>query len=92
MKIYLDEPIEIEFTKIHHTYYGTGYMADHYSSVLSVITPKQVTEPDRQHLEQVIEKLKLHRALYEKHRPDLMHDGLSVSDEAEGVGELQQPS
>jgi len=84
MKIYLDEPITIEFTKIGHTYYGVCYLAEHYSSVLSVLTPKQISEPDRQHVQEVIERLRFHKTLYEKHRPELT--AISVQDAPEGVG------
>lgn len=68
MKIYLDEPIVIDLEKIGHTYEGLKYLIDHYTQVMNIATPQQLNDNDRQHCERMIEKMKLHVALYEKQK------------------------
>lgn len=69
MKIYLEEPIELFGEKIGHTYEGLKHLIDHYTHTLAqAIAQNKISVPDRQHCENLIEKLKLHVALYEKQK------------------------
>jgi len=69
LKIYLENPIELFGEKVGHTYEGLKHLIEHYTHTLAHATAQQIiSEPDRQHCEKLIEKLKLHAALYEKQK------------------------
>lgn len=68
MKIYLENQIELFGEKVGHTYEGLKYLIDHYTQVMNIATPQQLNDNDRQHCQRMIEKFKLHVALYEKQK------------------------
>lgn len=72
MKIYLDEKLTIESSEISHIYQGVIYLVDHYTGILSRITSAQISDVDRQHLQALIQKLKIHQHLYETHGKHLI--------------------
>lgn len=67
MRTYLEEPIYLYGIRIGHTYDGTIELIAHYTNCLDIATPQQMDDQARQHCKIVIENLKQHKALYEKH-------------------------
>lgn len=65
-KVYLESPIEIDGTRIGHTYEGLKYLIDHYTLTMNNATPQQLNIDNRQHCATMIENLRLRVALYEK--------------------------
>lgn len=68
MKVYLDEPIEINGYKIGHTKEGIKYLIDHYEHILKIATPAQLGEKERQHIQfTLLVNLKIHLQQYESY-------------------------
>jgi hypothetical protein len=70
MKIYLDEPITLYGIRVGHTYEGLKYLIDHYEHMLSIARPNQMDDKARAHCQWLIENLKQHLQLYERHQTD----------------------
>jgi len=65
-KIYLDSPIEVDGTKIGHTYEGLKYLIHHYTVSMNNATPQQLNDSNRQYCTMLIANLELRVALYDK--------------------------
>ena len=69
LKIYLDNPIEIEGVKIGLTVQGLHYMRDHYEGILTRALNEQLGDNERKHLRKIIDDYTFHIALYERNQP-----------------------
>lgn len=67
MPTYLEQPIYLYGIRVGHTYQGTIDLIGHYTHCMSIATPQQMNNEARQHCALLIENLKEHKALYEKH-------------------------
>lgn len=68
MKIYLENPIEINGIKIGHTLEGLKYLINHYTHTMNIATREQLNDTDRAHCAKMIENFKIHVQLYENQK------------------------
>lgn len=76
--IYLDEPIVIDGWTIRHTPAGLKQLISHWEIVLSMATAKQITDSDRAHCTEMIQRYKHHLSLYENQKLSTEHAGTKL--------------
>jgi hypothetical protein len=63
-KVYLEESIFIKDEEIGHTKEGLVYLIDHYETILTISSAKQLSDPHREHIKFMIKKYQRHIELY----------------------------